>query len=235
MARVNVTGSMRVFEAAARAGAAIVHSSSVGAYRAGPKDRLVDESWPIGGHRNHPYSLQKAEVEAQLDRVAGDHPGLRTVRLRPGLVFQSGAGREIRRYFLPRHTPGALLRPGLVQRAPVRFQAVHADDVADAFAEAALREVSGAFNVATTDPVGGCNLAPLEHALRPVVSAAWRLHLQPVDPGWVRLIFRCPLIDPARARTELDWSPARTGAEALAEGLAAMADPPDPISPALAG
>ena len=47
---VNVTGSKRVFEAAAQAGAgALVHASSVGAYSKGPKDRAVDESWPTEG------------------------------------------------------------------------------------------------------------------------------------------------------------------------------------------
>ena len=48
--RVNVTGSRRVFEAAAESGAkALVHASSVGAYSPGPKDRAVDESWPRDG------------------------------------------------------------------------------------------------------------------------------------------------------------------------------------------
>lgn len=235
MARVNVTGSQRVFDAAARVGAAIVHSSSVGAYSAGPKDRMVDESWPLGGHPGHPYSEQKAEVELLLDTVEREHPGLRVVRMRPGLVFQSAAGREIRRYFLPRHIPGSILRPKLVQALPVRFQAVHADDVAAAFTAAALVDVHGPFNVATTDPVGGRPVPGLERLVRPLALASWRLHLQPVDPGWVTLVFRCPLIDPARAMTELGWRPVHSGAAALAEGLQAMADPPVPATPALAG
>ena len=47
---VNVDGSRRVFEAAARAGAgALVHASSIGVYSPGPKDRRVDESWPREG------------------------------------------------------------------------------------------------------------------------------------------------------------------------------------------
>src|SRR5215207_7645676 len=46
----NVEGSSRVFAAAAQAGVpAIVYASSVGAYAPGPKDRLVDESWPTTG------------------------------------------------------------------------------------------------------------------------------------------------------------------------------------------
>ena len=45
--RTNVEGSTRVFDAAAAAAVpALVYASSVGAYSPGPKDRLVDESWP---------------------------------------------------------------------------------------------------------------------------------------------------------------------------------------------
>jgi UDP-glucose 4-epimerase len=46
----NVGGSSRVFQAAASAGVgAVIYSSSVGAYSAGPKDRAVAESWPQEG------------------------------------------------------------------------------------------------------------------------------------------------------------------------------------------
>jgi len=48
--RTNVAGSRRVFDAAARAGATtIVYASSVGAYSPDPKDRRVDERWPVMG------------------------------------------------------------------------------------------------------------------------------------------------------------------------------------------
>src|SRR5436305_10937642 len=47
---VNVTGSERVFAAAVEAGvSSVLYASSIGAYSAGPKDRLVDESWPTEG------------------------------------------------------------------------------------------------------------------------------------------------------------------------------------------
>lgn len=50
---VNVSGSRRVFEAIVRAGVAkLVYASSVGAYSPGPKDRMVDESWPTDGVRS---------------------------------------------------------------------------------------------------------------------------------------------------------------------------------------
>ncbi|QYG93115.1 NAD-dependent epimerase/dehydratase family protein [Iamia sp. SCSIO 61187] len=222
--RTNVDGSARVFAAAVAAGVpALVHASSVGAYAAGPKDRTVDESWPLGGHPHHPYSRHKAEVEGLLDTIEADHPTLRVVRMRPALIFQERAGLELKRYFLPR-LPGlpAALRPSLVDRVPTRFQVVHAIDVARAFAEAALGSVSGAFNLATDDVVGGRHVPALRLPARAAASLTWRAHLQPVDPGWVRLVFGCPLLDSSRARDVLGWSPAMSGHEALAEGLEGM-------------
>ncbi|WP_421121619.1 NAD-dependent epimerase/dehydratase family protein [Aquihabitans daechungensis] len=235
MRSVNVDGSTRVFEAAIAAGAAIVHASSLGAYGPGPKDRLVGEDWPVSGHPDHPYSAHKAEVEHVLDRLGGQHPDVRIARMRPALVMQSGAGQELRRYFLPRHLPFRMVRSTLVQRLPVRFQVVHADDVADAFARAALSEAHGAFNVATDEVIGGRQLSQLQAVVRPIAAAAWRIHAQPVDPGWVTLLFRSPLIDSRRAREELGWAPDWSGPDALEAGLAGIQDPPEPRSPALRG
>src|SRR5437868_1505478 len=48
--RVNVAGSERLFRAAVQARVpALIYASSVGAYSPGPKDRLIDESWPTNG------------------------------------------------------------------------------------------------------------------------------------------------------------------------------------------
>src|SRR5256885_15123255 len=97
---VNVDGSARVFEAVAAAGVpALVYASSVGAYSAGPKDRLVDETWPTEGIPSSFYSRDKAIVERDLNQLEAENPELRVVRLRPGLVFQRNAATEIRRLF----------------------------------------------------------------------------------------------------------------------------------------
>lgn len=232
---VNVAGSLRVFEAAIAAGAAIVHASSLGAYGPGSKDRFVDESWPVSGHPDHPYSRHKAEVEHRLDALEARHPDVRIVRMRPALVMQPVAGRELRRFFLPRHFPFKALRAGLVERLPVRFQVVHVDDVADAFARAALGDASGAFNLAADEVIGSRQMGQLRPVVRLVAAATWRLHAQPVDPGWVTLVFRSPLMSTDRARQVLGWEPTRTGPEALEVGLAAIQDPPAPPTPALTG
>ncbi|MBA3358747.1 MAG: NAD-dependent epimerase/dehydratase family protein, partial [Thermoleophilaceae bacterium] len=152
--RTNVEGSARVFHAAGAAGVpSLVHASSVGVYSPGPKDRRVDEGWPTEGIPTSAYSRHKAEVERLLDRFEAERPGVRVIRLRPGLIFKREAASEIRRYFAGPLLPNPLLRRGLIPVTPdterLRFQAVHSHDVGEAYRLAVLNtDASGAFNVA---------------------------------------------------------------------------------------
>jgi nucleoside-diphosphate-sugar epimerase len=108
---------------------------------------------------------------------------------------------------------------------------VHAEDMARAYVLACVKPVTGAFNIAAEpvlDPATlaallGARRVPLPAAvLRGVVDAAWRLHLVPVDPGWVDIGRRTPLLDTTRARAELGWLPRHDAGEALLETLEAM-------------
>ena len=168
-------GSRRVFDAVVAAEVpALVYASSVGAYSPGPKDRLVDESWPTEGIASSFYSRHKATVERDLDRLEAENPQLRVVRLRPGLIFQRAAATEIRRLFVGPFLPSPLLRAGLVPVSPdvrgLRFQAVHADDVGDAYRRAAVADVSGPFNIAAEPVVGSDELARMLHARKVAIS-----------------------------------------------------------------
>ncbi|WP_433221780.1 NAD-dependent epimerase/dehydratase family protein [Dactylosporangium sp. CS-047395] len=247
--RTNVLGSRAVLAAVVRAAVpALVVASSVGVYAPGPKDRLVGEDWPHTGVRGSSYSLHKAVVEAMLDRAEIDHPGLRIVRLRPGLIFQQAAGTEIGRYFLGPLVPTGLLRFGRVPLVPtdpaLRLQAVHADDVADAYARAVTFGARGAFNVAA-DPVLTPQLAAaMFHgrtvpvpgaALRAAAGLTWRLRLQPVDSGWVRLALAAPLMSSDRAATELGWRPQTDAAAALQELVDGLATHAHTVAPPLSG
>ena len=137
-------GSRRVFEAAAAAGVgALVHASSVGVYSPGPKDRAVDESWPRDGVRRSFYSRHKARGRAAARRSSRGRPGLRVVRLRPGLIFKREAGPEIRRLFagpfLPALAAATRAAPGAAAARPASsLQCVHGDDVGEAYRLAAL-------------------------------------------------------------------------------------------------
>lgn len=247
---INVEGSARVFAAAARAGVgALVHASSVGAYSPGPHDQRVDEQWPTEGIPSSFYSVDKAAAERELDAVEEDHPELRVVRLRPGIVMQHGAAEEVRRLFLGPFLPGRLLRPGIIPVVPdvrgVRFQAVHSADLAQAYRLAVLRpDARGAYNVAADPPLDLRTIARRLKAIpvpvparlaRAAAAATWRARLQPTPPGWLDLGLDAPLMDTSRIRDELGWSPERTAMQAfddLLEGLqhAAGEDTP-PLAP----
>jgi UDP-glucose 4-epimerase len=227
---VNVTGSERVFRAAAEAGAALVYASSVGAYSPGPKDRRVDESWPTGGIPTSFYSRDKAETERLLDRLEAERPQMRVVRLRPGLIFQRAAASEIRRLFAGPFLPSPLVHPRLIPIVPahprLRFQAVHADDVAEAYRLATVSDARGPFNVAADPVLDPPELGRLLHArpvpvraglLRAAADITWRLRLQPSPPGWLDLALGVPLLDTTRARRELGWTPAHDAGAALLE------------------
>src|SRR5688572_25229248 len=85
---LNVTGSRRVFEESAKAGAErICYASSVAAYgfHEDNPDWLTEDV-PPRGSPEHPYSQQKAEVEAVLRDVLLEHPGTVAYVFRPCIV-----------------------------------------------------------------------------------------------------------------------------------------------------
>jgi UDP-glucose 4-epimerase len=236
--QTNLQGSRRVFETAAAAGVrSVVYASSLGAYSPAPRDRLVDESWPTEGIPTSRYSKEKASVERILDRFESRHPEVRVVRVRPCLIFQRGMGAEAQRSFLGPLVPRALVRPEALRILPLpldlRAQAVHTDDVAELYRLAIVNGARGAYNVSTDPVLDPATIARLFHArhvpvpgrlARAVVSAAWQARMIPVDAGWVDIGLQSPLLDSTRAREELNWTPTRTGAEALLELVDAIAD-----------
>jgi UDP-glucose 4-epimerase len=245
---VNVEGSGRVFKAVAEAGVrTLVYASSVGAYSPGPKDRPVDESWPTAGIGSSFYARHKSEVERLLDTFESEHPRVRVVRLRPGLIFKREAASGIRRLFFGPLVPTRLLRPQWIPLVPRQerlvFQCVHSSDVAEAYRLAVTSDARGAFNVAADPVLDGPELGRLLHAqpvpvppvlLRTLADVTWRLRLQPTPVGWVDMALCVPVLDTTRARLELGWSPRLSSHDALLDLLAGLADGSEGPTPALA-
>lgn len=235
--RTNVTGTRNVLEAARACGVKqIVCASSVGAYSKAPKDRRTDESWPAEGMAGSHYSRHKAEQEKLLDLFAEAEPGISVARLRPALIFQRDAGSEIGRYFLgpvyPRLLPGKPKVPILPAPDNLIFQAVHADDVAEAYWQVIDQRASGAFNIAA-EPVltpqelarivGARRILPIPMGLlHKVAEVAWRVRLQPTDPGWVEMAAGAPVMDTSRARRILGWEAKISSIDAVREVLEGM-------------
>ena len=114
------------------------------------------------------------------------------------------------------------------------FQAVHADDLADAYWRVLDRRAGGAFNIAAapvlTPPriaralgMRGAVRVPLR-LLRGLVTLTWRLRLQPTDAGWIDIAARVPVMRTDRARWELGWEPRHTAEDALRELVGGFAD-----------
>lgn len=238
MHQVNVAGTERLLSAVAQARTPVLlYASSIAAYAAGPKEPEVDEAFPTYGVPSSLYSLEKAYIERRLDAFELEHPDVRVVRMRPTIIARREVGSEMSRLFLGKLIGKiAGIRPFLpvVPDIPdLRFSMVHSEDVADAFRRALLTDVRGAFNLADSETMGPADLARLLHgvtlpipfnATRAVVSAAWRLHLQPTDAGWLDLAVRLPLVTSERASRELGWRSTRSSTTIFAELLEGIRD-----------
>lgn len=238
MRETNVGGTARVLAAAAEANVAqVVVASSVGAYSFGPKRSRVDETWPTGGMATSHYARHKAANERALDRFEAQHPEILVTRMRPGLVFQKDAGVEIARLFLGSHVPTRWLahwRPPILPfPSEGIFQAIHADDLADAFWRAIQRRAGGAFNIAAepvltpqliAETIGARRWQPVRMvAIRRLVEVTWRLRLQATDAGWIDIATQVPVMSTTRAREILGWEPSISSTEALADVIDGMA------------
>lgn len=245
---VNVGGSRRLFRAVVDAGVPLlVYASSVGAYSPGPKDRVVDESWPTDGISSSFYSRHKATLERDLDVLESERPELRVIRMRPALIFKAQAATEIRRLFAGPFLPGPIVTPKAIPVVPdtpgLRFQAVHSHDVGDAYRLALLSSARGPFNIAADPPIGAPELAQVLRAravpvsagmLRRAAALTYAARLQPSEPGWVDMALSVPLMDTSRARSELGWVPRHGALETLGELLSGMRKGTDYPTPPLA-
>jgi hypothetical protein len=168
------------------------------------------------------------------------------VRLRPALIFKEEAATEVRRLFLGPFLPNFLLRRGLLPALPrvdrLRFQAVHSEDVGQAYLRAVLADVTGAFNIAAEPPLSPAEMAErigvrsfpvAARVVRGLADLGWRMRLQSTPPGWLDMALNVPLMSSDRAREELGWEPRRSGLEALEELLEGLREGHGAESPPL--
>ncbi len=245
--RINLEGSRNVFEAAVAAGARrLVYTSSVAAYGFhADNPELLTEDVPPRGTDRHPYSEQKAEVEALLALTLA---GTRTDAyvLRPCIVAGPDAQILVERMpavALAQRLPGPVrsLLDAMPILSPVmldpgtRFQLVHHDDVATAVRAAVLgRGAPGVYNIAGAGEITLSDLArelgwyavPLPRAAIEAASeVVARLPFLPAEAQWINALRESVLMDTRKARSELRWRP-RHDAQATLRAMveAARAD-----------
>ncbi len=237
---LNVEGSQRVFEEAAKAGAKrLCYASSVAAY--GFHDDNPDwltEEIPARGSPEHPYSHQKAEVERVLGEVLLRHEGTVSYAFRPCIVAGPESRtmlEEIPYYRLEEAMPDAVAR--LLGSVPVlkpvipdpgtRFQLVHEDDVASAFA-AAVRGLGepGPYNLAgggtltmsdVADALGWYSVPVPKPLVEATAEIATRLPLMPEQVAWIHSVKKPVLMKTERAKKLLRWRPKHTAKATLKE------------------
>jgi len=246
--QTNVIGTSRLLEAVRNTGVTtLAIASSIAAYSPRTGTTPVDETWPTHGASSAAYAREKAYVERLLDAFES-RSASRVVRVRPAFVFQRRSASEQRRIFAGPLVPGWLVRPSLVPALPapagLRLQAVHASDVADAFARAVRSEQDGAFNVCADDVLEPRDLARLFDAphvrvraglLRGVMNAAWTARALPADPRLFDAVMMLPIMSNGRAKSELGWRPSRSARHVLEEFLVALrhgaGHPTPPLKP----
>ena len=230
---INVDGSRNVFAATAEAGARkLIYASSVAAYGAHPDNPdLITEEHPTRGTPGVSYSQEKAEVEGILDLFEKEHPHITVTRMRPCVVAGPGLEDMLWEFMpeaarrLPIFTPWfPRLFPNPIQGGRLLAQAVHEDDVAEAFRLAIVTDAPGAFNLAGEDVLGARDIASIMRAraipvpllgTRRLVDMAHRLGISKVPGDWVDLMRFPILVDSTRARTVLGWRPQFTSEGAL--------------------
>ena len=230
---INVDGSRNVFAATAEAGARkLIYASSVAAYGAHPDNPdLITEEHPTRGTPGVSYSQEKAEVEGILDLFEKEHPSITVTRMRPCAVAGPGLVDMMWEFLpdamrrLPLFAPWfPRVFPNPIQGGRLLAQAVHEDDVAEAFRLAIVNDAPGAFNLAGEDVLGARDIASILKAralpmplfgTRRVVDLAHRVGISKVPGDWIDLMRYPILVDSTRARTTLGWQPQFTSAAAL--------------------
>ncbi len=226
---VNLTGSANVFDSAVSAGVRrLVYTSSVAAYGFHAENpQPLTENVPTAGSDEFYYSAQKAELERRLagalegSEVAAyvfrpsivggpDSPAL--VKGTPYVSALSSLPSPLRR--LVRNMP---MPPPLLVDPGTPIQLVHADDVAAALLAAVLGAgPPGVYNLAADGTITVADMArelgwrsvPIPHAAVDLTAAlVARTPGLPSQTEWIQAVRIPVLMDTARARTDLGWSP----------------------------
>jgi len=218
--RVNVEGSLNVFEAMRLVGVRrCIHMSSEEAYGAFQADK-IDESHPLDPVL--PYGICKAAVE-QLGRSYHVLHGLEIIHLRTSWVYGPGLPRDR----IPKNLVDAALagrKLHIPSGADTAIDHTHVDDVVSAILASLDHEkhAHDAYNVASGKAATASQIVAIIRELVPGTQLS-------VGPGVYRHgdrveAVRKGALDVARAAAELGWKPRYDIRTGLAAYINAMRD-----------
>jgi UDP-glucose 4-epimerase len=220
---VDVNGTANVLEVCEKTGVrrlVVAGSDCAYGFFEGTPDYLREDA-PIRPTPGFPYSENKATVEKMLLDFSARNPACAVVILRPCMVIGPHADNT---------TTRSMKQPAIigVRGYDPIMQFVHEDDAAEAFYQAAVQDVKGAFNVAADEGFRYSELAkflgkPLISLpvwlIYPLVEMLYRLRLLPFGKAQLDYI-RFPLsIDNTRLKTELKLVPKYTSRQAIESHL----------------
>ncbi|MDH5342567.1 MAG: NAD-dependent epimerase/dehydratase family protein [Betaproteobacteria bacterium] len=208
---VNVSGSLKLLQAAQAAGVRrIIHLSSAAVYGGGTN---LAETAPYAPLPDFCYGAHKAELEQLLEQTVPQ-----CVRLRPHVILGPNAQPTLRQMLaLPAY-------PALADPQP-ELQCVHENDVADAIIGSLKRDVQGAYNLAAAESFTLRDVMRHRHALclplpavmaRAGLAIAHRMSGWGGETGWLSGLGQTLTLDCSRAARELHWQPAYAPAQTLA-------------------
>lgn len=215
---VNVAGTRAVCEAAVRQGVRkLIIASSVVAYGIHPDNPVpLTEEAPLRPNPGLYYGRAKAANEQFLDGLQRQHPGLVITRLRPCTVVGPSVA--------PARVASLLGDPAFTVRgANPPIQLLHEADVASALHLALSRDLPGAYNVTSDEPVpldelvrlrGGRIVALPLPLVKGLMALTWWLRLSEFAPEWVDLS-RYPLVASNQKLKAAGWAPRYTTAQAF--------------------
>ena len=219
---INFKGTRNVAEAAIKNRVQrFIYASSIAAYDFTliPGKNSVDEDFPVGnGHSGWYYPDSKALAERLLIEIFGPS-GIPLTLLRPCTITGPHDWTYIKNFH-----DNAMSCIGF----DPRIQFVHEDDVAEAFTQAILMEMSGAYNIVPDDSI---RLSELNRLLgvkfappvpmwlaRLIQHLKWRYFGASVHSSWVDLSVLDATVSNAKLKST-GWAPRYTSEAAVRSAL----------------
>jgi nucleoside-diphosphate-sugar epimerase len=238
---INVEGTRHAFRAAVAVGAQrFVYASSASAYGFHADNPIgMDEEWPTRPAEHMFYAQEKSELEDALAELAEQHPAMGLYLLRPPVVIgphMVGGKSALAERLMPpvlaaARAAGRLPVPIPVPVPDLPLQVVHEADVGSALVQCIVGAgPPGAYNIAADGILTGADIAR-ELGLRPVTLGAGllqrgarRVASLPLPiagqvTGWAEAVSHPVILDTAKAKRDLGWTPRWSALDALRDTL----------------